>query len=75
MIVYDFEYYFGTKMKEYRLLKELSIEQAALEVGVTPRTYKKYELGINKHIRSDKIERIAYVLNCSPADLMGGLNE
>lgn len=67
----DIEIALAQRMKMVRLLRELSIEDVALKVGVTPRTYKKYEKGANKHIKSDRIEKIAESLDCSPGYLLG----
>lgn len=49
----------------------LTLEELALKVGISKQTAQKYEKGIITNIPSDKIEKIADALGCSPAYLMG----
>lgn len=56
-----------------RLRKEKGLTQAELanKAGVISQTIYKYEKGIVTNIPSDVIERIAYALEVSPAEIMG----
>jgi len=58
-------------IKRRREELDLTLEAVAQVVGVTRATIQKYENGIISNIPSDKIEKLADVLNVSPAYLMG----
>lgn len=58
-------------IKKTRLARDLTLQEVADAVGVSRQTIQRYESGIIGNIPSDKIEKIAEVLNVSPADLMG----
>lgn len=60
----------GDRIRNKRLELKYTLEKVANEIGVTPSTILKYENG-SINIPSDKIEKIALLLKCSPAYLMG----
>ena len=62
------------RIREKRKNKNYTLEQLADEIGVTKSTVLKYENG-SIAIPSDKIEKIAKVLNITPAYLMGWAEE
>lgn len=64
----------GERIREKRKNKNYTLEQLADEIGVTKSTVLKYENG-SIAIPSDKIEKIAKVLNITPAYLMGWADE
>lgn len=49
----------------------LTLDEVAKKVGVSRQTIHRYETGIINNVPSDKIEKIALVLNTTPAELMG----
>ena len=49
----------------------LTLEDLAKRAGVARATICRYEKGIIMNIPSDRIEKIAMALKCSPAYLMG----
>lgn len=59
--------------KIYRLRKEkgLTLEQIGDFVGVGKSTVRKWESGMIKNMRRDKIAKLAQCLGVSPAYLMG----
>lgn len=59
------------RIKKARADSGLTLEEVSIKVGVSRQTIQKYESGIISNIPSDKIEKIAGVLNVSPAYLMG----
>lgn len=61
----------GSKIKELRLKQQLTQTDLAKKIGVATQTIFKYENEIVTNIPSDKIEKIAEVLNTTPAYLMG----
>lgn len=65
------------RIKRYRKANKLTLEEVAHKIGVSKQTVQKYENGIISNIPSDRIEAMAKVFNCTPADLMGweDLNE
>ncbi len=60
----------GKRIKEKRLAKNYTLEKLAEYLGVTKSTVLRYE-NETIAIPSDKIERVAEALKCSPAYLMG----
>ncbi len=64
----------GERIKEKRLKKNYTLEKLANEIGITKSTVLKYENG-SIAIPSDKIEKIAKALKCTPAYLMGWENQ
>jgi transcriptional regulator with XRE-family HTH domain len=65
----------GDRIKELREEKHITQEELAKHISSTKQTIHKYENNIVTNIPSDKIERIANVLNSTPAYLMGWTNE
>lgn len=61
----------STNIKNARIAAGLTQSELANRIGMKQQTIQKYENGIIANIPSDKIEKIAKVLNCSPAYLMG----
>lgn len=49
----------------------MSMQELADKVGVSKSTIKKWESGQISNMRRDKIAKVAYALDLSPADLMG----
>lgn len=49
----------------------LTLEEVGDAVGVTKSTVRKWETGHIENMRQDKIAKLAKVLQCSPAYLMG----
>jgi repressor LexA len=58
-------------IKRYRLAAHMTLENVANAIGVSKQTVQKYEHGVISNIPSDKIEGMAKLFGCSPADLMG----
>lgn len=61
----------STNIKNARIAAGLTQSELANRIGMKQQTIQKYENGIIANIPSDKIEKIAKVLDCSPAYLMG----
>lgn len=62
----------GNLIKQKRLALGLTLEDVAQRVGVGKSTVRKWEEGIIKSIRSDKLEALADVLQISPVSLVPG---
>ena len=60
----------GKLIKERRLQLGLTLEDVGEKVGVGKSTVRKWEEGMIKSIRSDKLEALANVLQISPVDLI-----
>ena len=60
----------GDRIKNMRKQKDLTLEELGKMVGVSKVTIFKYE-GDKINIPSDRIERLADVLGCTPGYLMG----
>lgn len=58
-------------IKKVRSRTNKTLEDIAVQVGVSKQTIQKYESGIITNIPSDKIEKIAIALGVTPAYLMG----
>lgn len=58
-------------IKKYRLAAHMTLDDVAKVIDVTRQTVQKYESGVIGNIPSDKIEGMAKIFDCSPADLMG----
>jgi transcriptional regulator with XRE-family HTH domain len=71
----EFELIFAERMNIVRQLRGLTIEHMASSIGVTARTYEKYENGFNGHMRINRTRDISLALNCSPAYLMGWIDD
>lgn len=61
-------------IKKARSKTNKTLEDIALQVGVSKQTIQKYESGVITNIPSDKIEKIAIALDVTPAYLMGWEN-
>lgn len=61
----------GERIRKRREDYRISQTDLAKEIGVSKQTLYKYEANIVTNIPSDIIERIAFILNVSPAYLMG----
>lgn len=64
----------GERIKEHRELKGFTQEELASKIGTKKQTIYKYENNIITNIPSDKIEKIASVLETTPVVLMGWLD-
>lgn len=60
----------GDRIKEQRLLNNLTLEELGKEMNLNKSTILKYEKG-DISIPSDKIEKLSKIFNVSPAYLMG----
>ena len=49
----------------------MTLEDVAIKVGVGKSTVRKWETGMIENMRRDKIAKLAYALNTTPAYLMG----
>ena len=61
----------GEKIRVLRMEKQLTQEELAKLLKTTKQTIYKYEQSIVTNIPSDRVERIAEVLNSTPAYIMG----
>lgn len=61
----------SNKMRELRAAKGLSLEDLARELGTSRQTIHRYERGTISNIPPEKIEKLAKVLDTTPASLMG----
>ena len=61
----------GTKIKELRLLADMSQEELGKRVGVQRAAINKYEKGSVTNIPLSTIEKIANVFNVSPTYIVG----
>lgn len=66
---------FNEKIKELRLLQNMTLEDVAKIVGVGKSTVRKWETGDIANVRRDKISKLAIALNTSPSYLMGWEDE
>ena len=58
-------------IKQRRLSLNLTLEDVACEVGVSKATVMRWENGDIENMRADKISKLAKALKCTPAYLMG----
>lgn len=65
----------GERMKIRRKEIGLSAEIVASKLGVSPATIYRYEKGDIEKVPGDVIEPLAKILHCSPAYLMGWVDE
>ena len=63
------------RIKERRLAKGMTLLELAEQLGVKEATVQRYESGEIKNIKHNTIQRMAEVLDCSPAYLMGWEDE
>ena len=61
----------SNKMRELRAAKGLSLEDLARELGTSRQTIHRYERGTISNIPPEKVEKLAKVLDTTPASLMG----
>lgn len=61
----------GSRIKAAREAKKMTQEELGLACGTTKQSIFKYETGVVTNIPLDKLEKIADVLDVSPAALMG----
>ena len=61
----------GNRIHVKRKEKKLTLEQLANSIGTSKQTIQRYESGAISNIPSDKIEKIAKLLDTSPSYLMG----
>lgn len=67
----NFEEELALRMKTVRTARNMTIEEISKLIGVTPRTYKKYEAGKNGHLTTSMIAKLAIAFSSSPSYLMG----
>lgn len=60
----------GAKIKNRRLELKMTLTELGDKVGVGASTVRKWENGIIKDMRSDKIQKVADALGVSPSFLM-----
>lgn len=58
-------------IKKRRLELDLTLEQVAKKLLISKPTLQRYESGVISNIPSDKIEKLAKILDTTPAALMG----
>ena len=65
----------GEKIKELRLLSEMSQDELGKRVGVQRAAINKYEKGTVENIPIKTIEKIAQVFDVSPSYIVGWTND
>lgn len=65
----------GERIKELRLLAEMSQDELGRRVGVQRAAINKYEKGTVENIPIKTIERMAQVFDVSPAYIVGWTNQ
>ena len=63
------------KIKELRKEKNMTLEEVAKVVGVGKSTVRKWETGMIKNMKRDKIVLLAKALGTTPVSLMGWIDE
>lgn len=61
----------GQRIKERRVAMNLTQEELATRLGLQKSAVAKYENGRVENIKRSVIQRMAYILDCSPCYLMG----
>lgn len=61
----------GTRLKELRQERGLSLEELGRLIGTSKQTVHRYETGVIENIPHDKIERLAECLGVHPSEIMG----
>ena len=61
----------GERIRDRRTELRLTLNDISKRAGVSKATICRYEKGVILNIPSDRIERIAKALRCTPAFLMG----
>lgn len=59
------------RIKDRRLALSMTLAQVAYQVGISESTLSRYETSGIQNMGVDKLEKLAEVLKCSPAYLMG----
>lgn len=62
-------------LKKRRLELNLTLSDVAKQLSVSKPTLQRYESGVISNIPSDKIEKLATILNTTPEKLMGWNND
>ncbi len=65
----------GKRIYDARISQGLSLEAVGQYVGVGKSTVRKWENGMIKNMRRDKIKKLSEVLHVSPGYLMGWTND
>ena len=65
----------GKRIYDARISQALSLEAVGQYVGVGKSTVRKWENGMIKNMRRDKIKKLSEVLHVSPGYLMGWTND
>ena len=65
----------GERIKKLRLKNNFTLDEIAEKLGTSRQTIFKYENNIVTNIPSDKIEKLAFIFDVSPAYIMGWENE
>ena len=63
------------KIRDLRQAREMTLEDVAKIVGVGKSTVRKWETGMIKNMKRDKIASLANALDTTPAYLMGWIDE
>ncbi len=63
------------RIKELRNARNMTLEDVAKIVGVGKSTVRKWETGMIKNMRRDKIAALAKALGTTPVSLMGWIDE
>lgn len=61
----------GERIKNLREKKGYTLEELGEKIGVGKSTVRKWENGMIKNMRRDKIQALAEVLGCSPLYILG----
>ena len=62
---------FKENLKSRRLELNLTLEDVSKKLSVSKPTLQRYESGVISNVPSDKIEKLAEILEITPAILMG----
>ena len=62
---------FRKRMKQCRLLADMTLEELAQKVGVSRPTLSKYEKGTIGSVEYSRVEQIAFAIGVSPDYLLG----
>ena len=63
------------RINELRMARNMTLEDVAKIVGVGKSTVRKWETGMIKNMKRDKIAALAKALGTTPAFLMGWIDE
>ena len=58
------------KVKVMLAIREMTQKQLAEKTGIRPPTISAICTGTIKHLHVDALDKICFVLNCQPSDLM-----